>query len=127
MFVIVGIGSLFLLPLGLFRILRLVQVSLCVLSFMFLLVLRCVCVMICRTIAGQYVQISSPAILAFVADLGLVPGQRPLFFCERWKIERERQMILNRNLCRELAKRNRKYSRYVYASLVDSPKRPFKR
>lgn len=83
--------------------------------------------MVCRTLAGQHVDITNPAILAFIDDLGLVPGQRPLFFCERWIIERERQKQMNRNLCRELAKRNRKYSRYVYASLVDSPKRSFKR
>ena len=75
----------------------------------------------CRTIAGQHVQVSSPAILALVDDLGLVPGKRPLFFCERWKIEREKKKQMHSNLCRELAKRNMKYSRYVYASLVNSP------
>lgn len=77
--------------------------------------------MICRTLAGQYIDIFFPEILALVDDLGLAPGKRPLFFCERWKIEREKQKQMHFNLCRELAKRNNKYSRYVYASLVDSP------
>lgn len=74
--------------------------------------------MLCRTIAGQQVEISSPAVLALVQDLELAPGKRPLFFCERWKLFRAFQRKNRVILCRELAKRNRKYSRYCSARLV---------
>ena len=73
--------------------------------------------MICRTIAGQYVDITNPAILALVDDLFLAPGKRALFFCERWKIEMERQRVEQKKRVREMYLRNRPRSRYMYDEL----------
>ena len=74
--------------------------------------------MLCRTIAGQRVDITNPAILALVDALGLSPGKRPLFFCERVRLNQAYKRQQSLILCRELAKRNRKYSRYTSARLV---------
>lgn len=67
--------------------------------------------MICRTIAGQNVEITNPAILDLVDDLGLVPGRRPNFFCDRYRaflLERKRE---SERFKRAFYERNKKYSR----------------
>lgn len=73
--------------------------------------------------------LDNPEVVALIKDLDLV--QRPLtpseldvlrrpLLCERYKrflVEKKR---LRDILCREVAKRNQKYSRYVYASYKDN-------
>ena len=73
--------------------------------------------MLCRTCAGQYVDIENPAILALVDDLSLAPGKRALLFCERWKIEKEKQRVEQKKRIREIYLRNRSRSRYKYDEL----------
>lgn len=78
-----------------------------------------------------------PEIGALVNDLGLVRVGRPyksrvtnrsLFvcrprFCDKYKAELVRRKQARAALCRELYKRNKPGSRYVYASFADSPKK----
>lgn len=73
--------------------------------------------------------LDNPEVIALIKDLDLV--QRPLtpselealrrpLLCERYKwflVEKKR---LHDILCREVYKRNRKHSRYVYASYKDN-------
>lgn len=65
----------------------------------------------------------SQAIFELADDLDLVfPSedlkrrQRKPFFCELYKAEMKERKRMRDILCRELAKRNKKYSRYVHAS-----------
>lgn len=83
--------------------------------------------MICLTIAGQSVEVDNEEIVALVADLGLVSGKRRPFFCELYRQAMTEKAQMSKNLQRELYLRNRKFSRYVYASLIDSPERFRKR
>ena len=77
----------------------------------------------CLTILGQAVEIEDSEIESLVRDLGLIPGRRRPFFCELYRQELARRERERKILQRELYLRNRKYSRHVYASLVDSPRR----
>lgn len=83
--------------------------------------------MLCWTDAGEQVDITDPAILSLVSELGLVPGVPPPFrytpdlFCDRYhqflaekKREQERLKVA-------LYKRNKKYStfgRIMYQDIV---------
>ena len=71
----------------------------------------------------------NPEILALIKDLDLVlrpltPSEletlrRPLF-CQRYKWFLDEKKRLRDILCREVYKRNKKYSRHVYASYKDN-------
>lgn len=78
---------------------------------------------------------SNPQLHALVNELVLVPvGSRAYFkhqrileaspysrywFCERYKDYLDEKRANSRKLMRELARRNKKYSRYVYATYHD--------
>lgn len=73
--------------------------------------------------------LDNPEVVALIKDLDLV--QRPLtpseldvlrrpLFCERYRRFLDEKKRLRDILCREVAKRNQKYSRHVHASYKDN-------
>lgn len=63
-----------------------------------------------------------PGYRELIVELALVPGPPPvrregLLFCERWKIEKEKQRVEQKKRIREIYLRNRSRSRYKYDAL----------
>lgn len=78
----------------------------------------------------------TPEVSALIDDLGLIQVGKPYRtfgfqsrfrckpnFCDIVKRGLDAKRRFRGNLCREISKRNQKYSRYVYATLTDYPQR----
>lgn len=86
--------------------------------------------MLCRTAAGEQVDITNPAILAFVSELGLVPGSPPSccytpdLFCDLYHRFLQEKKRARERLLVCYYERNKKYSkawRDHYGQIVYEP------